>query len=546
MIEHGKEAFRLFINNEYYDGYFLLDKWAKQSFYHSLGKALVLGLRFGFTLNTEHYKDAWEATMQTVRKLNRYRHKQSTAEKASSLIFKRDYSDWTDLECHAELAFAEICAAYAALIVVNDRSITGLVKAAFKIKTCHSCYKECKSILKNRKEWQDPEMKQHFESGVLLGLGLFDMAISVFPSRLIRLLEIAGFSGNRIVGMDQLMACERLTEGIRYPVVSIVLSGYYGFGEFFYGLGEPDVDCIIRIHEYWQPRAPQSIAVLMGSAFRATWAGDFEEACQLYDEYSKKQSIVKAFHYIAHWQKMWIYSCLWEWDKVCENSHILVKECPWSPSMFAYIHACFLSMQAEQQDSPDLWTKVNTYFRRAIKLKRTFGGKRAFHEKLVCDKAKIFVENPSRVVLAPLDLMYLWNTFKIAARNPDCLPNILAKIEEKLQDHTREADVETYAYLTFMKGICYSHSNLPLMAADCFFQLLGYEKELKIETHLIPQACFEVAEIYRRMGDAGEAKKWYKKAKSYDNYMTDSLIKFRVEAALYSIKSKQLQGSRES
>ena len=478
-----------------------------------------------------------EATMYAVKKINKYRHKQSTSEKASSLIFKSDYADWTDLECHAELTFAEISAAYAALIVVNDRSIAGLVKGAFKIKACHSCYKECKTILKHRKSWQDPEMRQHFESGVLLGLGLFDMAISLFPSHLIRLLEIAGFSGNRIVGMGHLMACEKLTEGLRYPVVSVVLSGYHGFGEFFYGLGEPNVDCIVRIHEYWQPKTPTSIAVVMGSAFRATWAGDFEAATQFYDEYATRQTVIKAFHYIAHWQKMWIHSCQWDWEKVCENSRILVKECPWSPSMFAYIHACCLSMLAEERDCPVLRSKVTNYFRQAIKLKRTFGGKRAFHEKLVSDKAKLFMDYPSRVVLAPLDLMYLWNTFTIAGRNPDSLPNILSKIEEKLEVYTRETDIETYAYLTFMKGICYLHSNFPLVAADCFFELLDFEKQLKLENHLIPQSCFEVGQIYRKMNDFSEAKKWYKKAKSYDNYMTDGLIKFRVEAALHTMKS---------
>lgn len=55
---------------------------------------------------------------------------------------------------------------------------------------------------------------------------------------------------------------------------------------------------------------------------------------------------------------------------------------------------------------------------------------------------------------------------------------------------------------------------------------------MKSEAHLVPQACFEVGQVYRKMGDGDEAKKWYKKARSYSGYITESLINFRVEYGL--------------
>ena len=57
------------------------------------------------------------------------------------------------------------------------------------------------------------------------------------------------------------------------------------------------------------------------------------------------------------------------------------------------------------------------------------------------------------------------------------------------------------------------------------------------EKHLVPQACFEVGQVYRRMGDVEESKKWYKKARSYSGYITESLIKFRVEYGLSILRS---------
>jgi len=537
-IARGQEAFLLVINNKYFETYSMLDKYAKDSFYHAVGKGLILCLRFAFTLKVEYYTDAWASIQYAVRKIEKCR-RQSNGTVAKLFSKNSSYNDWTDIECHAELCFAEISAVHTMLMVVNDRSIRGLIKAAIKIRTCYQSYKECKNILKYRKSWEDPDMKPHFESGVLLGLGLFDMGISYFPSRLVYLLEIAGFSGSRINGLELLMACSRIKDGIRYPAVSVALSGYFGFGEFFYGLGEPNVNCIYEILHHWEPKAPNSIAVIMGRAFKASWEGNFDEAVTFYDEYSRSQTLIKALHYFSNWQKMWIHSCQWDWKRAAENAESLMTNCPWSPSMFHYIYACILSMVAEDERGlvrEEMMNKVQTHFRLAVKLKRSFGGKRAFHEKLVAEKAKTFILNPDKIVLATLDLMYLWNVFPLGARNPDTLPTILGHIEERLETWTKDKSIEIYAYLTFMKGVVLKYSNLPLTAVNCFFELMNYEKQLKEENHIIPQSCFEVGGIYRNLGDFTEAKKWFKKTNSYTNYKTDGLIRFRIDAAVKLMK----------
>lgn len=177
--------------------------------------------------------------------------------------------------------------------------------------------------------------------------------------------------------------------------------------------------------------------------------------------------------------------------------------------------------------------------KKSILVKRNFGGRRAFHEKLVSEKAKHLIKDPSRMILMPLDLMYLWNIFKFASCNPSALPRVMNRIEDKLKIHRKDSDIEMYAYLLFMKGVCYEESSCPLMAVECFYEILDMEKMIKRERHLIPQSCFEVAQIYRRMNDLNESKKWYKKAQNYTNYVTDVMIQFRVEYALTLIKNSQ-------
>jgi len=82
-------------------------------------------------------------------------------------------------------------------------------------RNCFQGYKECQRIMKYRKNWTSPILKDHFDSGVYFGLGLFEIAISFFPSKLIRLLEMAGFSGVRTVGVQELLNCAELTEALR-------------------------------------------------------------------------------------------------------------------------------------------------------------------------------------------------------------------------------------------------------------------------------------------------------------------------------------------
>jgi hypothetical protein len=53
-------------------------------------------------------------------------------------------------------------------------------------------------MLKER-PWGADGSKQHFESGVRMGVGSFNLMISLLPGRVIRLLEFVGFSGDKVI-----------------------------------------------------------------------------------------------------------------------------------------------------------------------------------------------------------------------------------------------------------------------------------------------------------------------------------------------------------
>lgn len=131
--------------------------------------------------------------------------------------------------------FAVVSALDAVAIVINDQSVTGAIRGALRLNLAHKTFKECERILEKRSNWLSEKSRDHFSSGVNLGLGAFELVISFFPHKFVRLLEFAGYCGDREVGVAHLKKSEAIKAGFMHPWVSILLSLNYGFLEYVYG-----------------------------------------------------------------------------------------------------------------------------------------------------------------------------------------------------------------------------------------------------------------------------------------------------------------------
>lgn len=66
-------------------------------------------------------------------------------------------------------------------------------------------------------------------------------------------------------------------------------------------------------------------------------------------------------------------------------------------------------------------------------IKRSVGGKLAFHEKLVLTRARKFVNTSEDMVMPVFELMYVWNIFNQMGNNPDLFKPMLNLLEIKLK-----------------------------------------------------------------------------------------------------------------
>ena len=115
------------------------------------------------------------------------------------------------------------------------------------------------NILKLRTQWQSQYSKNHFESGALMGTGAINLILSHLPSRVMKLLQLIGFSGDRSNGLNYLNQAADNTESLRFAHSQILILAYDCYMEQFLGLGKGDLDNVDRLVEKGLKQFPNVI-----------------------------------------------------------------------------------------------------------------------------------------------------------------------------------------------------------------------------------------------------------------------------------------------
>lgn len=200
--------------------------------YHAMGISVFSFLEAILTFEQEHMKAASASLKSCLDLCNKSRSKSSlTKDLLTPFSLGGNNGDYynkmTDLEAHAELCYAEMLLLKSILTFVEDETLKNLLVGGMKIRSCFNCYKVCAEILKHRKNWESPQSKMHFESGVKMGMGTFNLMISLLPQRVIKLLEFIGFSGNKKQGLVDLVAGYEMEQGLRRNLSVMTLLGYH-------------------------------------------------------------------------------------------------------------------------------------------------------------------------------------------------------------------------------------------------------------------------------------------------------------------------------
>uniref|UniRef100_A0A8C1RMT8 Tetratricopeptide repeat protein 39A n=1 Tax=Cyprinus carpio TaxID=7962 RepID=A0A8C1RMT8_CYPCA len=472
-LDECMEALDLFLNNHFSESLDKLRPRAKESMYHALIYATVLEMQAMMTFQQDDIVHAGNTMKNAQEVCQRFRKKSE--------------------QLHAEVCYAECLLHRAALTFLQDENMVSFIKGGIKVRNSYLIYKELHAFVQSDTTFRGPNHK-HLEGGVSFGIGAFNLTLSLFPARILKLLEFAGFSGDKEFGISQLFT-GATSHTLRSMLCALLLLCFYTFLSFILA---------VTWGLHWG-------AIFLFFAGRAEEIkGNIDEAVALFEDGCKAQQAWKQFHHMCYWELMWCFTFKRHWKMAYFYADLLSQESRWSKAMYVYMKAAYLSMLSETESRPfgdnevDLFRQVRTY-------KQKIAGKSPPTEKFAIRKARRYrASNPIRLPVPVLEIMYMWNGFSIISKQPE--------LTEGMMETLLEAEQNEYS----VDDTC----------------VILSEKKLKFDHYLVPNALLEMGLLYIDTGRKEQAIHLLQKAKNnYKEYSMESRTQFRVHAALTKLKA---------
>lgn len=144
----------------------------------------------------------------------------------------------------------------ALLTFLENQNLINLVKGAFRIRSCYAAYKECLNILDTKTNFQSDRSRRDFEAGVRMGIGTFNLMVSTLPSKVLKVLEFIGFSGNRSAGLQEIETSVSMEDCLRSPIAALISATYHCYIEHYFGLGDSDIEYVDKMLGSWLNQYP--------------------------------------------------------------------------------------------------------------------------------------------------------------------------------------------------------------------------------------------------------------------------------------------------
>uniref|UniRef100_A0A8C2ZAU9 Tetratricopeptide repeat protein 39B n=1 Tax=Cyclopterus lumpus TaxID=8103 RepID=A0A8C2ZAU9_CYCLU len=500
-LKECSTALNLFLNNKFSDALALLKPWKNQSMYHAMGYSSILVMQAGMTFEP---KDMDAAMASLGESLQTFRKKTGIVETLTSLWTRQPADNLTEEEMHAELCYAEILLQKAALTFL-DETIIGFIKGGMRIRNSYQIFKDCQALVNVTKDIKNQKSTYiHFKGGVNMGIGSFNLMLSLLPSRVIRLMEFLGFSGDQELGLSELRE-GAAGDSLRSILSTLTLLMFHLYITVILGTGEGNLIEAEALLEPYIQKFPNGALILFYIARIALLKGNFTFAQEKFLACIAAQEEWRQIHHLCYWELMWAYSFEQKWREAYRYADLLCKESKWSQATYTFQKAAILSMLPEEEVA-ELGENVGKTFRQVEGLRIRIAGKSIPTEKFAANKAKRYSSStPVQLVVPALEMMYVWNGFTVVGKRPELTKSILTtleKAEEQLNPSAYHLDDQCVVQL--LKGLCLRQLGHLVQAELCF-------------NHVISSDF-----IYRM---------------NYKNYNMESRLHFRIHAALNTMGS---------
>ncbi|KAI3648476.1 hypothetical protein MP228_006330 [Amoeboaphelidium protococcarum] len=467
------------------------------------------------------------------------------------------FDEMTLVERHAELIYAEIHLSKAMISIFHDESILSFIKEGIKIRQSWFTYKKIYQWL-NQQSVQHPDKLNrefcdaHFLSGVQLGIGLFNLILGLLPERALQLMEFAGFSGSKQVGLDTLADTSSLG-GIRYFVCQLMLVGFYVVIPAQYPYMDRNERLISDIMTQQLTQHPKSAFYLFFQGRVEFLHRQHDKAIDYCERSMSSQRDWVQLHHICMWSNA-ICSCIQMNYQNAQNLMAeLQKSSRWSKATNCYLVGIFMYMQLNdkmsQEDQVSLKFQIDHSFRDVPQLMQRIAGRRIPIEKFVNRKTRKYFAQKQRLFLPAFEMMLIWGAFHYM---PTELLQVAAQqVEQELESMDKITSSGTQlsnGYDYYQDDVALGHYMLAVIRRSLkdyraslleFDVVIAQRQSIKLDHYIIAYAYYDRAVLYllqfteaNSNTDDAEKKQYLKNAKSDLEMALKSSKKISLENSL--------------
>nr|XP_020468891.1 tetratricopeptide repeat protein 39A-like isoform X2 [Monopterus albus] len=533
-LDECMEALDLFLNNHFSESMERLRPRVDESMYHALIYATVLEMQAMMTFEHDDITNAGN-TMKSAQEVC-----QRVRRKSPGFANKSAGDSVSEEQLHAEICYAECQLHRAALTFLQDESMVSFIKGGIKVRNSYLLYKDLHAFIKAHSSLKGPS-HVHLEGGLAFGIGAFNLTLSLFPPRILKVLEFAGFSGDKEYGLS-LLYDGAIGTNLHSMLCALLLLCYYLFLVFILGTGEGEVDEAAKLLKPFQLRYPRGAIFLFFAGRIEEIKGNIDEAVTLFEDGCKAQQAWKQFHHMCYWELMWCFTFKRAWRMAYFYADLLSQENRWSKAMYVFMKAACLSMLPKDEARPFGEDEVEL-FRKVPTFKQKIAGKSPATEKFAIRKARRYkAPYPVGLPVPVLEMMYMWNGFSVISKQPELNEGIMQTVVEAertlLESPGNEYSVDDQCVINLLKGMCLKNQGLLQAAEKCFNKVCSSEKKIKFDHYLVPNSMVELSLLYIDQGRRDEAITLLRKAKqNYKDYSMESRTQFRIHAVLAKLKA---------
>ncbi|KAF9236545.1 hypothetical protein BU15DRAFT_49888 [Melanogaster broomeanus] len=380
----------------------------------------------------------------------------------------------TPVERHAELVYAESLYEKSLLGIVYSGDWLAFIKEVLNMRTTMSIYRQlgrtsAPGSYSAASEFkaptlEDPSIDPHLRSGVYLGVGMSNLILSMMPGRLLAIVELFGFRGDRKEGLRMLNRAGgwdanggRSSEGVRRAICDMTLLIFH-LVLSVYTFEGVDVNLARRIVEWNMERYPNGVFFLFGAGRLALARSQPQRALEYYARAAQVQSQYPNMHHISWWESAIANFALWNVEASKEWWSRLSAEATWSKATYAYGEATCLATLGDHAGAARLMEKVSG-------LRQRIAGKSIPLEKFAARKARKYLAQKNRLLLPALELAYVFFAIAHAPRQvilERMIPDIRLALDELgLQEAScsmagvREGYWDDVCLARFLEGVCW-------------------------------------------------------------------------------------------